>query len=74
METDKEPTASESTKTITALAEALHIAEPFEVISESQKVMEVDEKTNLQQATIFDFYAWLDAKGIERKPKFDDDE
>ena len=74
METDKEPTASESTKTITALAEALHIAEPLKVISESQKVMEVDEKTNLKQAAKFDFYAWLDAQGIERKPKFDDDE
>lgn len=74
METDKEPTASESTKTITAVAEALHIAEPFKVISESQKLMEVDEKTNLKQAKIFDFYAWLDAQGIERKPKFDDDE
>ena len=73
METDKEPTASESTKTITALAEALNIAEPFKVISESQQMMEVDEKTNLKQAKIFDFLAWFDAQGIERKPKFDDE-
>ena len=36
--------------------------------------MEVDEKTNLKQAAIFDFYAWQDAKGIEKKPKFDNDE
>ena len=36
--------------------------------------MEIDEKTNLKQAAKFYFYAWLDAKGIERKPKFDDDE
>ena len=55
IETDKEPTASESTKTITAIAEALHIVKPFELISESQKVMEVDEKTNLKQAAKFDF-------------------
>ena len=59
METDsiksQQPTASESTKIITAVAEALHIAEPFKVISESQKLMEVDEKTNLKQAAKFDF-------------------
>ena len=36
--------------------------------------MEVDETTNLKQAAIFDFYAWFDVQGIERKPKFDDDE
>ena len=60
METDslksKEPTASESTMIITAaVAEALNIAEPVKVISESQKLMEVDEKTNLKQAAKFDF-------------------
>ena len=69
----KEHAASESAKTVLAFAEALHVAEPFKVISKSQQVMQIDETTNLKQAAKFDFYGWCEAKGLEIKPKFSDE-